>query len=72
MKALVVVLLVASGCEHDPRYERHEDRRPPPAASVPVDADPAKTVERHVVDIPPMHVPNVAPIDKRTRRHRRH
>ena len=72
MKTLVVALLLVSGCEHDPRYEHHADHRPPPAAPVPVDAAPAKTVERHVVDIPPIHVPNVAPIEKRTHRHRRH
>jgi hypothetical protein len=76
IKALVAVLLVVSGCEHDPRYERHEDRRPPPAAPVPAPADaagPAKTVERHGVDIPPVHVdPKIVPYDKRAHRHRRH
>ena len=56
MKLLVLVLLI-SGCEHDPRYEHHgrEDRRPEPAAApIPADAGSDKTVERHGVDIPPI------------------
>ena len=73
MKLLALVLLI-SGCEHDPRYEHHgRDARPAPAASqLPVDAAGSdKTVERHGVDVPPVpHASPIAPIDKRT--HRRH
>lgn len=72
MKMLALVLLVVSACEHDPRYERHEDRRP---AATPVQA-PAKTVERPVVDDPPPVVAapvrsKIVPLNKRTH-HRRH
>jgi hypothetical protein len=75
MKTLVVALLLVSGCEHDPRYERHADQRPPAAAPAPapVDAGPERTVERHGVDIPPMHQdPKIVPLDKRAHRHHRH
>jgi hypothetical protein len=69
MKTLAVVLLVVSACEHDPRYERHADRRPPPAAPA---VAPEKTVERPMVDDPPAAPvrPKIVPFDKRTHRHR--
>ena len=71
MKTLALVLLVVSACEHDPRYERHEDRRPPPAAT-PV--APAKTVVRPMVEDPPIAPPvrpKIVPLNKRAH-HRRH
>ena len=47
-------------------------RRAAPAPA-PVDAAPEKTIERHGVDIPPIASRSeIVPLDKRTRRHRRH
>lgn len=75
MKTLVVVLaLVASACEHDPRYDRERriDKRgeaPPPAALPTNDVapKPERTVDRHPVVLP---TPKVTPLQKRVRHHK--
>ena len=71
MKLLALMLLI-SGCEHDPRYEHHgreEGRGEPAATQLPADAGSDKTVERHGVDIPPItQSPKITP----QRTHRRH
>jgi len=74
MKTLALVLaLVASACEHDPRFDRHVEKRPepvPPPAALPTnDLPPApeRTVDRRA----PPPAPKVAPLHKRTHGHRR-
>jgi hypothetical protein len=76
MKKLALVLaLVASACEHDPRYDRdrHVEKRPepaPPPAALPTNdmpLTPQRTVDRRA----PPPAPKVTPIHKRAHSHRR-
>jgi hypothetical protein len=66
MKPLALVALLAFGCEHDPRYDRHVEERPEPAAAVqPTLPAPVveKTIERPAV------TPKIVPLRKRAHRH---
>jgi hypothetical protein len=71
MKKLALVLaLVASACEHDPRYDRHVDKRaePAPRSALPTN-DVAPAPERTVDRRAPPPAPKVTPLHKRAHHH---
>jgi len=71
MKTLVLLALFAFGCEHDPRYDRHVDQRPEPAAAAqPTLPAPAQLVEKTIER--PVVTPKIVPLPKRTHRHHHH
>jgi hypothetical protein len=67
MKTLVLLALFTFGCEHDPRFEKHVEQRPEPAAAAQPTIAPTplveKTIERPVV------TPKFVPLHKRTHHH---
>lgn len=69
MRTLVLLALLGTGCEHDPRYEHKPEHRPVPAADAPPtpEPEPPPLIER-TIERPTS--PKIVPLRQRT--HRRH
>ncbi|MFT3695635.1 MAG: hypothetical protein QM831_21035 [Kofleriaceae bacterium] len=70
MKTLVLVALFGIGCEHDPRYEHKQDKRPEPVEMSKPAAEPEQPLVERTIERPVTPSPKLVPLKKRIRHHK--